>query len=233
MSWDTITTLAGGIATLAIYSFLIRENSFYRLFEHVFIGIAAGFVPVLAFTNFLWPKVIEPMLGLGISYYPDGTSSEPYNYGYLLFLVPMAFGMLYYTLYSKRYAWLAKLVIGFSLGYSGGLAFKGFFAEMMPQLVGSFRPLVVFHDDFWTSLGSTFENWIFLLTLLSVMYYFFFTFRFARQSGGTVTLTGRWLMMICFGAFFGSTVMARMALLVERLQFLIIDWWSALTGLFL
>ncbi len=30
--------------------------------------------------------------------------------------------------------------------------------------------------------------------------------------------------MVCFGAFFGSTVMARMALLVERVGFLLIDW---------
>ena len=37
--------------------------------------------------------------------------------------------------------------------------------------------------------------------------------------------------MVCFGAFFGSTVMARMALLVERLQFLLIDWRGALSYL--
>jgi hypothetical protein len=29
-----------GIATLAIYTFLIRENILYRAFEHLFIGIA-------------------------------------------------------------------------------------------------------------------------------------------------------------------------------------------------
>ena len=37
--------------------------------------------------------------------------------------------------------------------------------------------------------------------------------------------------MVCFGAFFGSTVMARTALLVERVQFLLIDWYGALAGL--
>ncbi len=39
-------------------------------------------------------------------------------------------------------------------------------------------------------------------------------------------------MMVSFGAFFGSTVMARMALLVERLQFLIDDWSIALSKVF-
>ena len=36
--------------------------------------------------------------------------------------------------------------------------------------------------------------------------------------------------MICFGAFFGSTVMARLALLVERVQFIITDWVAALSN---
>jgi len=157
--------------------------------------------------------------------------SEAYNYWLLLYLAPMMFGLLYYALYSQRYAWLAKLVIGFSLGYSGGLAFKGFFAEMVPQLTGSFRPLVVFNEGNFAWF-STLNNWIFLITLLSVMYYFFFTFRAVSEGGKSISLSGRWLMMVCFGAFFGSTVMARMALLVERLQFLILEWIATLGTLF-
>jgi hypothetical protein len=31
--------------------------------------------------------------------------------------------------------------------------------------------------------------------------------------------------MVCFGAFFGSTIMARLALLIERLQFLVSSWY--------
>jgi hypothetical protein len=37
--------------------------------------------------------------------------------------------------------------------------------------------------------------------------------------------------MVCFGAFFGSTVMARLALLVERVQFIVRDWIAAVGGL--
>ena len=39
-------------------------------------------------------------------------------------------------------------------------------------------------------------------------------------------------MMITFGAFFGSTVMARMALLIDRLQFLTRDWVRGFETLF-
>ncbi len=223
LSWSSSTILIGGIATLGIYSFLIKENSFFRFFEHLFIGLAAGFVPILTIKNLLWPRIIEPMFGLNITVYPDGTSSAEYQPLYLLYLAPMAFGLLYYCIYSKKFSWLAKLAIGFSLGASAGLYFKGFFAEMLPQLASSFKPLLVFEAGH-ISWAATRDNLIFIFTLLTVMYYFFFTFRSKSEDNKFLSTSGRWLMMLCFGAFFGSTVMARMALLVERLQFLLIDW---------
>ena len=95
---------------------------------------------------------------------------------------------------------------------------------MLPQLYDSFRPLYVPGAP-----EDTLRNLIFIFTLISALSYFFFTFK--RKEGGAVeksAAAGRWMMMICFGAFFGSTIMARMALLVERLQFLIEKWWPAL-----
>lgn len=229
--WTIITILMGGVATLAIFSFLIGENPFYRFFEHLFIGIAAGYVPVYTIRNNLWPRVLEPMLGAHIVVFPDGTLSSQYQPLTLLYIFPMLFGLLYYFIYSQRYSWLAKLVIGFSLGASAGLTFKGFFAEMIPQLVSSFKPLVVFSADGAFSAAESFNNIVFVFTLLSVMYYFFFSFRAKGRNLNFVSRSGRWLMMICFGAFFGSTVMARLALLVERLQFLLGDWLGVIRGL--
>jgi hypothetical protein len=231
--WGLATVVVGGIATLAIFSFLIKENAFYRFFEHLFIGIAAGLAPMLTLRDFLWPQVLEPMFGGSIIHYPDGTQSEAYQPLYLLYLIPMAFGLLYYTLYSKRYSWLAKVVIGFTLGASGALAIRGFFAEVIPQLAGSAKPLVVFEGPTSSSIawGASLNNLLFVGILLVVLYYFFFTL--SRTNSGEVRSAklGRPLLMVCFGAFFGSTVMARLALLVERVQFIIRDWFSAVSTL--
>ena len=231
LDWNTLTILMGGISTLAIYSFLVRENGFYRFFEHLFIGISTGLGIVLGIKNFLWPKVLTPLLGLDLETYPDGTVSGTYAATRLLYLLPMAFGLLYYFIYSKRHGWLAKLVIGFSLGMSGGVAFEGTFNEILPQIFTSFKPLIVI-DPTGLNWAKSLTNLIFVGTLLSVMFYFFFSFRRESKTSGGIALTGRWLLMVCFGAFFGSTVMARMALLVERLQFLIGDWWTALQSIF-
>ncbi len=227
MSWTLASVLIGGVATLAIFSFLVKENAFYRFFEHLFIGVAAGLGPMLVIRDFLWPEILVPMLGLSIQVYPDGTLSQPYQPLYLLYLLPMAFGLLYYALYSARYAWLAKIVIGFSLGVSGALAIKGFFAESIPQVAGSFKPLVVMSNG-GVSLLESFNNCLFVVILLLVLNYFFFTFGKSESLHGRIAPLGRPLLMVCFGAFFGSTVMARLALLVERVQFLLRDWVSAI-----
>jgi hypothetical protein len=181
---------------------------------------------MLVVRDFLWPNIIEPMLGRNITVYPDGTTSAPYQPLYLLYIVPMLFGCLYYFIYSRRYSWLAKVVIGFTLGASGALAIRGFFGEVIPQITGSFKPLVVM-DQGSFMLAESLNNILFVVTLLLVLNYFFFTFGREGSLQGKAAPLGRPLLMVCFGAFFGSTVMARLALLVERVQFIVIDWFAA------
>lgn len=227
--WTFATILLGGISTLAIYSFLYRENPFYRTFEHIYIGIATGLGLVISLERFIWPKLLVPILHASPTTYPtapqlvalgaDLTSSVPYNSLYLLYLIPMVFGLGYYTIFSRSYSWISRIVISFALGYGGGLAFKGFFAEFIPQVVSSFKPLYV-PGSFWGSLN----NVIFLVTLVCVMSYFFFSFEHDKPVIKQASAGGRWLMMISFGAFFGATIMARMSLLIERLQFFIEQW---------
>lgn len=223
-TWEWWTIFWGGISTLAVFSFLIRENKVSRLFEHFYIGIATGIGIMATVKYFILPEVVKPLFGLDLVTYPDGTPVKPYNTNYLLFLIPIAFGSLYYCILSKRHSWIAQIVIGFSLGIGGGNAFKAILNELLPQLKDSFRPIFVSGD-----IQGSISNLIFTATLLCSMSYFFFTFRRKPTGlGARSAALGRWLMMGCFGAFFGATIMARMALLVERVEFLVNTWWTAL-----
>ena len=221
MNWPLWSTLAGGFCVVAIYSFLWKENPVYRFFEHLYIGVATGYGVVMAISQFLWPRWLKPY-ALDL----ERPAWEGYHWVNLHWFVPALFGMLMYFILSRKRAWLAQIIIGVGLGWSGGLAFRGFFNEFLPQAIDSFRPLVAMQPgpggglDLWTSL----ENLLFAVTLVSVMTYFFFSFEHNRPGLKQASALGRWLMMITFGAFFGSTVMARMALLIDRLQFMTSDW---------
>jgi len=230
MTAENISIFLAGIATLAIFSFIIKENKLYRFFEHIFIGIASAWGIVLTFKNFLYPIILSPLLGLDRIPFPDGTYAEQYNNYNLLFLIPITFGLLYYTIYSARFAWLAQIAIGISLGAAGGLSFQGFFNQMLPQIESSMKPLVVFNSTGEFLLGSSLDNIIYVVTLLLVMTYFFFTFK-KIGTNDSIQISARSMLMICFGAYFGSTVMARMALLVERIDFLLGDFASVLKNI--
>jgi hypothetical protein len=62
-----------------------------------------------------------------------------------------------------------------------------------------------------------------LLGVVATVSYFFFS-REQRGLMRPVSRTGIVFIMIGFGASFGYTVMARISLLIGRLQFLLRDW---------
>ena len=68
------------------------------------------------------------------------------------------------------------------------------------------------------------DNILFTITILSVLSYFLFSFEVKAKVIAKTQLTGRWLLMIGFGAIFGSTVMMRFALLIDRMHFIFIEF---------
>ena len=60
------------------------------------------------------------------------------------------------------------------------------------------------------------------------MSYFFFSFEQKHVALRGSAKLGRWLMMFAFGAIFGSTMMARLALLIDRMYYLTNDFATVL-----
>ncbi len=199
----------GAICTLAIYSILYRENPFYRLFEHIFIGLAAGYT--------LGPYLVDVIY----RYWWEPITKE--KIWWLSFVVP--FGLYLYFIYSEKYGWISRLVVGALIGAYSGLTFQAFASRYLPQLHGALsKPLwfpLTGADNIY--LSNIINNWIFIIILLSVMLYFTFSFEHRGVVKRTATL-GRWFLMIGLGAIFGNTVMARMALLIGRIYYLLSDW---------
>lgn len=205
--WQRIEVWVAAICTLGIYSFLYRENRFYRFFEHVFMGVAGGWGIVTTWTQVLRPMWWEPMKA-GFSAVRTG-HGDPWG---ALWVLALPLGSMWYFTYSRRYVWISRVIFGFFMGATAGMGFRAFVGGQMPQLVSSFKPL------------NSPNNVVFVVTLVCVMLYFFFSFERKNavvRHGATV---GRWLLMVAFGAMFGNTVMARMSLFIERFQFLAVQW---------
>lgn len=222
MSPDTATLWAAALATLGVYTILYRENPISRLFEHIFVGLSAGYLIVATWTLNLEGKWWQPMVHQGRWYWV---------------FAPVV-GLLFYFIYSRRFHWFARLVMGLFFGVGAGTFFRQFFPTYSPQIYACFKPLRADAQIGWAEV--VLHHWLFLIILLAVLSYFFFSVPHDRGVGrplGRFAGLGRWCMMIAFGAMFGNTVMARISLFIGRVQFLLRDWlghylsWFAQRGL--
>jgi hypothetical protein len=221
MNPEIATIWAAAVATLGVYTILYRENPISRLCEHVFVGLGAGYLLLIAWAYNLLPKWWTPMVVERKWYW----------------VFPALVGLLFYFIYSRRLVWLARLVIGIFLGVASGTFFREFFPLLSPQIAGSFKSLLPESGVAWGTVIST--HWLSLVILLTVMSYFFFSIPYERGPGralSRVSVLGRWFLMIAFGAMFGNTVMARISLFIGRVYFLLNDWlghyvpWFARSG---
>jgi hypothetical protein len=193
----------GAVATLGIYSILYRENAVFRLFEHIFIGLGAGYGFYFTITSVLDPQWWTPMVKEGKWYW----------------VVAMLVGAMFYLIYNRRLVWMSRLVMVALMGLFAGLTFKGFITAYVPWILASFKPIVLARKPY-----IHITNLLSFVTLISVMSYFFFSVeQRARVLRGSAQL-GRWMAMVAFGAIFGSAVMGRMSLFIDRVAFLLFDF---------
>ncbi|MBC8101589.1 MAG: hypothetical protein H7Z41_03265 [Cytophagales bacterium] len=210
-----IVTWIGAICTLGLYSILYRENKVFRFFEHLFIGLGVGYGLVITWTDVLKPRWWDPMVAEGQWWWAAA--------------LPAA--LLFYTVYSRRNAWMSRLIFGFFFGLTAGQAFQRYAAVQFPLIRSAVNvplinpPEVTAPGAYWmTPISAPLNNLIFLVIVVSVMSYFFFSYEQKNKAVLGTSKLGRYLLMFAFGAIFGSTIMARLSLLIGRLYFLLHDW---------
>lgn len=194
--------------TLGIFSFLYKDNPWYKFTEAVFVGISAGYwVVVLFWDNFygkFWVgKENEPMLWVGA-----------------------ILGLMMLMRLVPKIGWISRWPLAFIVGATSGLWMMNYFASnIMVQVQGTIIPL--FSTEFGAGYNSGFAAFIsslviFIGTFTGLVYFFF-----SKEHKGIYAVgakVGIFFLMITFGAAFGYTVMSRMSLLIGRIDFLFGDW---------
>ncbi|MEE8458557.1 MAG: hypothetical protein V3S08_01720 [Phycisphaerales bacterium] len=217
---QTIGLWLAAFFTLGIFSFLYRDNPFYKISEAVVVGVSAAYWMVVAFHTTLLPNLFGKIWPNWIqSWAMPGLEAERN----LWYLVPLVLGVFLLMRLSPKGGWISRWPLAFFIGVFCGLRLMGYMhADFLNQIRNAIVPLVVFDDDgfnFWDSLS----NFFLVAGLLVCLVYFFFSFEHKGIVGKTAKV-GIWVLMITFGAGFGYTVMGRIALLAIRLEFLFDDW---------
>ncbi len=202
MTYEVMGIWVSAFLTLCIFSFLYRDNFFYKLSEHIFVGISAGYGVALQYHNVFLPNLWKPLT----------------QEGKLIMLIPFFLGALLFTRFFNKISWLSRWALGLLIGIFSGAAIIGFGSgDLVLQINANLLPLKT------DSLLTTFNNLLLTLGLIACLIYFFFS-KEHKGTLGFVAKIGIWFLMISFGASFGYTVMSRMSLLIGRVYFLFGQW---------
>ena len=194
-----------GFLTFCVFSFLFGDNPFYKFAEHVYVGVSAGYWMCLGYWGTIVPQVQEPLMK-----------------GDFITLIPLILGvMLLFQLHPKT-SWVSRWPLCFLVGLYAGLNIVlPMQAQLLEQVYASINPLWG-ADMTWKQIAV---NWILVVGLFTGLIYFYFSVPHEGKFFGGAARVGIWVLMIALGASFGYTVMARVSLLIGRVQFFSDEFW--------
>ncbi len=232
-TWEHIGIWVAALLTLAVYSFLYADSPVFRVAEHLFVGISAAYGAVIVFHQALkvlviWPLVAlvrEGLLALHLHAYALPKPAENVIVDFRLYLLPLPIilGLLIFGRFFRGYEWLSRWPIAFVVGFGAGSVIPVTVqASILEQGKGTIDPFLPQAGEV-VAAPDQLGNWLLAAAVLTTLSYFYFS---APHRGwlGRSSRVGVWCLMIAFGASFGNTVMARVALLIGRMQFLLHDW---------
>lgn len=195
----------GAFLTFCIFSFLYKDNPFYKLAEQIFVGLSAGYWLIYIVYNVLMPNLI-------VKLQQDFRAN-------LILLIPATLGLMMLLRLFPKTAWISRFPIAVVIGTSAGISMMRYLnSDLVTQIAATMI------NPFASQSPTEIIGSILLIVGTVCGVYFFY---FSRKREGIFAYPsklGIWFLMISFGASFGYTVMARVSLLIGRLEFLLKDW---------
>ena len=229
------------LLTLCIFSFLYKDNPFYKAAEHLYVGVSAGYVAVISFWQQvqpnlfgrLWPSRIEVddgsilksiwyaiyeifnFISTGFGVLDRSIFPEGGIKGFdeirFIYLIPFILGIFMILRLVPKLGWLARWAIAYIVGMAAGLRFYGFLNSDILMQIKA--SAIDFTSDWGTIVNALI---LFIGTLTGLIYFFYST----EHKGvvGRLSRIGIYFLMIKFGASFGFAVMGRISLLIGRIN---------------
>lgn len=195
MSTDVIVWVSS-ILTIIAFSYIYKENEFYKAVEHLYVGVAAGYTVVMGYTNII-NKVWRPLS----------------QKGQYQVLIPAVLGLMLFAPYIYRpLAWLRRIPVAIIVGIGAALSVR---TSIVTQFIGQLKASVI-------PLNSI-NNIIIVLGTVVTLCYFIFTVK-PNPVMNVGVESGKWVIMVTLGAAFGAGIMGRVSLLIGRLFLLFQQW---------
>ncbi len=205
MNWEIFGAWVATGITLFMYSFLYKDNPFYKIAEHLYIGASLGYALVIDVKDYIIPKLYMPLI-------------EEQQF---ILIIPTLLGLLILLRMFPKVGWTSRFSLALLVGFSAGLAIPRVLqTSFLAQANATVKPIVKTEfGEIATSPRAILDDVsqiIILFAVISVLIYFFFSVEH-KGAVGKVARLGIYFLMIYFGASYGATVMGRLMLSYGRL----------------
>jgi hypothetical protein len=201
----------GALLVLSLFSFLYKDNRFYKMAEHIFAGLSAGYYVGLVWQSVIVQQLVNPM----------------FDEGHWWLVFPGLLGVLMFARFFPKWSWVSRISLAFIMGNTAGVflisQLHGFVMPQVRATMMSLNPAQGF-AGFLLAL-------IIVVGVVTTLVYFYFS-KEHKGALGVTAKVGIWFIMISFGAHFGYTVMARISLLIGQVRFLLFDWGGSIRQFF-
>lgn len=202
----TAATWVAAAATIGVWSYLVGARTIFRSMQYLLAGLATGYLALLAIDEVLMPRLVSPLV-------TDPAAN--------LVLVPatalVAIMVGASWLPTRVTAPVTAVLVGGIAALSLGGAVLG---TLLPQVASAILP-----GD--AGQGSMIEATVAMVITVLVVLSFVHGWAPSRLSGRAAAV-GRWLLVGGIGGWLGFLLVSRLALLVDRLAFLVGDWLGVL-----
>ncbi|NVM54363.1 MAG: hypothetical protein HWN66_11730 [Candidatus Helarchaeota archaeon] len=190
----------GAFLVIGIYTYLINDNKYFQIAEHLVIGAITAHSFVIAI-QYIRDTVVFPVFEGNV---------EP--------LIPLILGAMLFLRYFVGYNWLTRYPLAILVGLGTGVALRAVIkAQLIGQLLGVLNPLVVPGDAL-----TTVSRILVLIGVISTLVYYTFT---REHTGlfGYVAKFGRTIMMVTFGAALTGQFISRSLQIIVSLNKVFIE----------
>jgi hypothetical protein len=217
LSVDVIGGMMLGLfLTVAILSYLLLDdNLLFRLGAYTLVGVSAGYLMAVMLSSVVINQYLIPLLA---------------GHNLPLLIILLLLGILLSLRLDPRGSSIAFVPIAFVVGVGAAVVVGGALTgTFLPQAVAATEPPLLPAGangllDPWTML----ENWFVLAGTLTTLAYFHFS---ARPRGGAdpvpppgiaqIAWVGKLFLATTLGALYAGALLSALAILVERIYFVV------------
>ncbi len=139
--------LAAGI-TLAVFSFLYKDNPVFRAVEHLFVGLGLGVTFNRIWFNYLKPDIYDRLVS------PIFSPSATIQGSDYILIIPILLGIMTLFRLSRNMGWVSRYPMCFLIGYGSGFIIQPVIHSLILKQVEKTMMPASMHWIGWVGLGA-------------------------------------------------------------------------------